>query len=256
MSFRPLTRRMALGTFIGTAALLSRAIRPHGARATTPLRIGMIGSGHVGETLGRLWTHAGHQVMFSARDMEGPKRLAREMFPLARAGTPPEAARFGDVIVLAVPYGALPQLAHALGGYAADKVILDATNPYSWRDGKIARVAMKQGAGITTRDLFPDSAVVRGLNSEDMTTIAAQAWRKPPRLGIPLAGDSRAALQVAQGLVWDAGLDPVIVGPLALAGEFQPGGAAFEAATTAANLRRMLNLPPDTQSASGGSGNG
>ncbi|MCJ8352667.1 NADPH-dependent F420 reductase [Novacetimonas hansenii] len=247
MSSSPLTRRMALGTLAGIATLLSPLARARRGHATAPMRIGMIGSGHVGETLGRLWTHAGHQVMFSARGMDAPKRLARKMFPLARAGTPADSALFGDVIVLAVPYGALPQLAQTLGRNTEDKVILDVTNPYSWRDGGIARLAMQQGAGITTRDLFPNSAVVRGLNSEDMTTIAAQAWRRPPRLGIPLAGDSRAALETVQGLIWDAGMDPVIVGPLTTAREFQPGGPAFEAATTAAHLREILNLPAATQ---------
>jgi 8-hydroxy-5-deazaflavin:NADPH oxidoreductase len=79
-----------------------------------PMKIGMIGSGNVGSALGRVWARAGHRVMFSSRHLENDQRLAAEIGANARAGTPAEAAAFGEVLVFAVPYGALPELGRSL----------------------------------------------------------------------------------------------------------------------------------------------
>ncbi|WP_130730112.1 NADPH-dependent F420 reductase [Komagataeibacter xylinus] len=233
------TRRECLAAL--AASLLPLAV-PGMAHAGRPLRIGMIGAGHVGTTLGRLWTRAGHQVMFSALEHKEAEKRASEFYPLARAGTVQEAAKFGDAVVLAVPYGALPQLGHTIGSIVGAKPLIDVTNPYGWRDGKIGRLALRNGAGITTQSLFPAASVVRAFNSEDMTTLAAQTWRRPPRLALPMAGDVIQALYVAGWLIHDAGFDPVMAGPLSTASLFQPGGPAFEAQMNATDLRHLLGV--------------
>ncbi|GAN88624.1 NAD(P)-binding domain-containing protein [Komagataeibacter intermedius] len=234
-----LTRRQSL--FAALGALIPASL-PGAAHARRPLRIGMIGSGHVGSTLGHLWCRAGHQVMFSDIHKGAAKKLASELYPLARDGTPQEAARFGDAVVLAVPYGALPQLRHDIGSIVGTKPLIDPSNPYGWRDGKIGRLALAKGAGVTTQAMFPQASVVRAFNSEDMTTLEAEAFRTPPRLALPMAGDVVQALYVAGWLIHDAGFDPVTVGPLSTAKLFQPGGPGFEARMNATDLRNLLGV--------------
>ncbi|MBB2178161.1 NADPH-dependent F420 reductase [Gluconacetobacter tumulicola] len=233
---RPVHRRTLLA---GVCALLPARL----AVAAQPLRIGTIGAGHVGSTLAGLWLRAGHPVMLSASDIGSARSAAEALGANAQAGTPQDAARFGDVVLLAVPYGALPGLGASLHGVLAGKIVIDACNPYPWRDGDIARTARQQGAGILTQSLFPGAHVVRAFNSEDMSTIQAEAHRTPPLLGIPYAGDDPASMRTVGGLIAEAGFDPVAVGPLATARLFQPGSNGFEANLTAPELRTRLGLP-------------
>ena len=102
---------------VGAIALagLSATARAAG-EATGKVKIGIIGSGKIGGTLGGLWVKAGHEVMFSSLDLEHDKALAASLGPNARAGTTREAAAFGEVLLMAVPYGALPQLGRDLAG--------------------------------------------------------------------------------------------------------------------------------------------
>ncbi|MFS3134665.1 NADPH-dependent F420 reductase [Gluconacetobacter sacchari] len=224
----------------GLGALLPARL----ALAAQPLRIGTIGAGHVGSTLAGLWLRAGHPVMLSAGDIGSARSAAQALGGGAQAGTPQEAARFGDVVLLAVPYGVLPDVAAELRGSLAGKTVIDACNPYPWRDGDIARQARQRGAGVVTQSFFPGAHVVRAFNSEDMSTIGAEAHRPPPLLGIPYAGDDPAAMRTVGGLIAEAGFDPVAAGPLANARLFQPGSAGFEARLTAPELRARLGLPP------------
>src|SRR5262245_56823875 len=83
-----------------------------------PMKIGVIGSGRIGSTIGGLWVKAGHEVMFSDRDPEQVKRaidglgleLKPELKSKARAGSVHDAASFGDAVLIAVPYAALPAI--------------------------------------------------------------------------------------------------------------------------------------------------
>src|SRR5687768_11630989 len=117
------------------------------ADESKPMKIGMIGSGNVGSALGRAWARAGHPVMFSSRHLEDDQRLAADIGANARAGTPRESAEFGEVLVFAVPYGALPELGQALRESIQGKVVIDACNPFPRRDGEIAERARETGAG-------------------------------------------------------------------------------------------------------------
>ena len=99
-----LNRRTLLraGSFAGVALAAGLSRR---AFAETPLKIGIIGSGHIGSTLGTLLVKSGHPVMFSSRHPEQLKHLVQGR-RLAKAGTVADAVAFGDVVLLAVPYGA------------------------------------------------------------------------------------------------------------------------------------------------------
>src|SRR5271169_5784560 len=129
------------------------------------LKIGIIGSGHVGSALGGVWAKAGNEVMFSSRSLDNDKKLAAEVGANARAGTPQEAAAFGQVILFAVPYSAFPELAKSLGDSLKGKVVINASNPFPQRDGEIANQAREEGAGLFDAHLMPGALVVRAFNS-------------------------------------------------------------------------------------------
>ena len=109
---------------------------PSGASAqsatTSPMKIGVIGSGNIGSAVGTLWVKAGHQVLFSSRHPENLKQLIDALGPLARAGTVDEALSFGEVMFIGVPYGAYPQIAKDYGKQFAGKIVLDAGSASRW----------------------------------------------------------------------------------------------------------------------------
>ncbi len=113
-------RRRLLAASGGLA--LAGALNLSPARAQTTggakLPVGVIGSGHIGGTIGGLWVKAGHPVLFSSRHPEELKDLVAGLGPLARAGTVAQAIAFSDVLFIAVPYGALPRLGQDYAGRA------------------------------------------------------------------------------------------------------------------------------------------
>jgi predicted dinucleotide-binding enzyme len=198
----------------GLAALAAVSLAVHAGMAGAapadgaPLKIGIIGTGHIGGTLAKLWVAAGHEVLISSRHPEQLRPLAQSLGPKARVGTPREAALFGDVFLESVPYGALPQLGQDLKAELAGKIVLDTANPYPQRDGDMALEVRRAGEPIA----------------------------------IPLAGDDAQALAVAQRLVRDAGFEPVVVGPLSRAREFDVGTPVYTRLMTAPQLRQALGV--------------
>ena len=230
-----------------TAASLLLCALPNGTRAADArkgLKIGVIGSGRVGGTIGALWVKAGHEVMFSSLDIEHDRKLAAGIGAGARAGTPKEAAAFGEVLFFAVPYAALPGLGRDLAAEIKGKIVLDASNPVPGRDGAMAREALAKGTGVASSEFLPGARIVRAYNEVGYTRMRDDAHRAGERLGIPLAGDDAQALKTAVRLVQDAGHEPVVVGGLARAREFDYGTPVFGRPMTAAELRRALGLKP------------
>lgn len=204
------------------------------------LKIGVIGSGRIGSTFGRLWAKAGHEVMFSDRDPEQVKRAIEGLGPLARAGSVPEAAAFGDVVMIAVPYGALPAVREQVGDRLKGKVVIDPNNPVPSRDGELGAQAREKGAGLSTAALLPGARVVRAFNSWGYATMAREAHRPPPRMAIPVAADDAEALKIGMRLVADAGFDPVAAGSLADSKAFDLGSPVSGRVLTADELRKAL----------------
>lgn len=204
------------------------------------LKIGIIGTGQIGGALARLWVAAGHEVLMSSRHPDELKPLAKELGPRARVGTPREAAAFGDVVLVSVPYKALPELGRDLKAELAGKIVLDTCNPYPERDGDMAIAARLKGTGVADPEFLPGTRLVRAFNAIYADNLPLEAHRKPPLVGIPIAGDAPEALKIAQRLVTDAGFDPVVVGGLARAREFDVGTPVYTKLMTAAELRKAL----------------
>ena len=96
------------------------------------------------------------------------------------------------------------------------------------------------GSGLGTQAHLPGSRVVRAFNTVYYKTLEKEAHRAGDQVGIPLAGDDGAALEIAAGLVRDAGFDPVIVGGLAEAGRFDVGTAVYNSGKSGAEVRAAL----------------
>jgi 8-hydroxy-5-deazaflavin:NADPH oxidoreductase len=240
------SRRALLGG--GGALTLAMAARPWRALAEATagakLRIGAIGSGHIGGTIGGLWVKAGHPVLFSSRHPDELKDLVAGLGPLARAGTVAEAIAFGDALLIAVPYAALPQLGQDYGQALKGKIVLDACNAVPARDGAIVEEVERDGIGATSQKYLPGARLVRAFNTLSYTIFAREAHRADPKLAVPIAGDDAEAVRVAAGLVRNAGFEPVVVGTLADARRFQRGAPGYGQEVTAAELKQKLSLAP------------
>jgi predicted dinucleotide-binding enzyme len=243
---------------LAAAALAALATVTLGASAVTspaparaPLKIGIIGAGEIGGTLAKLWAQAGHEVLVSSRHPERLATLVAAIGSRARAGTPREAALFGEVVLISVPYGALPQVGHDLAAELKGKIVLDTGNPYPQRDGDMALAARRKGTGAASAEFLPGVRLVRAFNAINSGDLAGEAHRRGELYAIPLAGDDPEALATAQRLVRDAGFEPVVVGGLARAREFDVGTAVYTRLMTAPQLRRALGLSAP-QAAGGG----
>jgi predicted dinucleotide-binding enzyme len=189
---------------------------------------GFIGSGNIGTTVAGLAVAAGHEVVMS--NSRGPETLAgvvADLGPHARAATPAEAARAGDVVVVTIPLGHYRQVpAEELGG----KVVIDTMNYYPQRDGNIA--ALDDESTTSSEVLqahLPGSRVVKGFNNIYFQHLAAlpRAAGAPDRSALAIAGDDQAAKKLVSELLDQIGYDTVDLGPLSEGWRTQPDTAAY-----------------------------
>ncbi len=234
----PRAARVAVAASL-LAALLGTASAQTAAKH---YKIGVIGAGHVGGTLGTLWAKAGDDVIFASRHPEALKDLAAQAGPHAKTGTPAEAIAGADVVLIAIPYKAMPDFAKENAAAMKGKVVFDASNAVAARDGAIVDEVKAKGIGAYTAGLLPDTHVVRGFNAISYKDMAADG-NKPDPIAIPLAGDDPQALAVGEDLVRQAGFAPVVV-PLNRAGEFGPGLKLGAGAFTVAEWKAKLGLKP------------
>jgi predicted dinucleotide-binding enzyme len=214
----------AAGAAAGLAGLSGLPFMARIAHAAgEKMKIGVIGSGRIGGTLGGVWVKAGHEVMFSSRTLENDRKLAASLGPNARAGTPREAAAFGDVLLMAVPYRALPEVGKELGELIKGKIVIDASNPILARDGDIAKWAREKGAGLASQELLPGARIVRAFNAIGYARMGSAHEQKGERMGMPVASDDQKAFAVAAPLIRQIGYEPVLIGGLAMGRHLIPG---------------------------------
>lgn len=205
-----------------------------------PVKIGIIGTGKIGGALARHWANAGHELVISSRHPEELEPLAGELGDRVRTGTPQEAAAFGEVILVSVPYAATPQIGEDYAEELKGKVILDTGNPFERRDGAMARTALDKGVGRASADFLKGARVVRAYNCIPAASLLNDTDRKPARIAIPIAGDDAAALEVAKRLVSDSGFDPVVIGDLESSRLFELGQPLARGQFTADEMRQKL----------------
>jgi predicted dinucleotide-binding enzyme len=208
------------------------------------MKIGIIGAGNIGGTLGRHWVEAGCQVRFGVRDAEKIKPLLDDLRAGAGALSPVDAAEWGEAVVFAGPYGAWPEFARDAAAVLAGKVLIDAANPYPARDGAIvdAIAASRLGSGAYTQSLLPGARVVKAFNTIYWVDLRDKAHHPGALLAMPIAGDDADAVATAASLATEAGFDPVVVGGLDRSGDLDPGGAIYAKSFTAAQVRAALSF--------------
>jgi len=168
-------------------------------------------------------------------------RALTERLPGARGGTSAEAVAFADVVLLSVPYAAMPDIARELGSALAGKIVIDTGNPLPARDGPMAEAALATGSGLATAGFLPGARIARAFNVINFAQMRLQAHRPGERIATMIAASDPEARAAAERLAGDAGFDPVVVGDLASAARFELGSPPA-GVRTAAEIRAILGL--------------
>jgi predicted dinucleotide-binding enzyme len=197
----------------------------------------------MGSTLAELWHRAGHRVFLSSRHPEQLQDVINRLGEGALSGDVRQAASFGEVVALCVPYRELRGIGEELYNELLGKTVIDTSNPLPERDGPIADEAREVGTGHHSHKLLPGCDLVRAFNTLSFEQLAREAHRDGERAGIPVAGETEEAVQTVASLVEHAGFEPVIVGGLKDARFFDPGTPVFNRVMTASELRSALGLP-------------
>jgi predicted dinucleotide-binding enzyme len=202
------------------------------------MKIGVIGAGHIGGTLAARLVPAGHEVAIS--NSRGPETLQGAVDG-ARPMTVEDAARFGEAVVVSIPFGRYCEVpADAVDG----KLVIDTNNYYPQRDGHFPEL---DDGSTTSSELLqahlPDARVVKAFNAISWTNLrdAGRPPGDPERLGIPLSGDDEQAKRTVAELIDEIGFDPVDAGTLAQGGrKHQVGAPAYGKGLPTAELRSRL----------------
>jgi predicted dinucleotide-binding enzyme len=207
------------------------------------MKIGILGSGRIGGTAARLFATAGHDVAVSnSRGAESLCELVQSIGPQARATTIDEAAAFGDVVLLAVPWRtpeALPKPELVEG-----KIVIDAMNPYS-PTSQVMDLGKSTSSQIVAQRL-PGARLVKAFNTMYFETLrtGGRASRQD-RLVLFVAGDDREAKAVVSRLIEDIGFTPVDTGSLLEGGRLQqPGSPIYNKPMTVEQARSILSTMP------------
>jgi len=187
------------------------------------MRIGILGSGLMGGKLGTLFARAGHDVVFSyARQRAKLEGLARAAGGKARAGTPAEAVKDADAVLLAIHWSRLDDVLHQTGDLSG-KVVVSCSLPMSEDDSDLVIAHTSSGAEeLAKRN--PRAHVVLAFNTvpSEVLLDVFDARNKDPRPSLAYCGDSERAKTVAAELIRDVGFDPVDAGPLKIARYMEP----------------------------------
>jgi hypothetical protein len=246
--FNPTVSRRGLITALTATAMVAAIYIAggsiHTARAAdAPVKIGIIGAGRVGSALAKLWVQAGHPVMLSSRHPDALRPLAQTLGPLASVGTPAQAAAYGEVVLVSVPYEALPEVGKEVGTALQGKVVLETGNPFPPGSPLQVQTAQQGGTGVASAKALPGTLLVRAFNKLPFAQLPELAHRSGSLVAVPIAADDPHAVAVAEQLVRDAGFEAVLVGPLATAKRFDMGAELSRDPMNASEMRQALNLP-------------
>lgn len=187
------------------------------------MRIGILGSGLMGAKLGTIFARAGHEVVFSyARSKDKLKKLVREATGKARAGTPADAAKNADALLLAVHWSRIDDVLKQAGDLSG-KVIVTCSLPMDAGNTKLIISTTTSGAEELAKKV-PRADVVCAFNTVPSEVLFGvyEAKRKKDRPSLVYCGNNQKGKDVATRLVRDVGFDPVDAGPLKIARYTEP----------------------------------
>jgi 8-hydroxy-5-deazaflavin:NADPH oxidoreductase len=187
------------------------------------MRVGILGSGLMGGKLGTLFARAGHDVVFSyARSEQKLRWLAREAGKNARHGSPGEAARDADALLLAVHWSRVDDVLKQAGNLSG-KVIVSCSLPMNADDTDLVVAHTSSGAEVLAKKV-PRARVVAAFGTVPSEVLfdVFEARRRAKRPSLLYCGDDASARKVAVELIHDVGFDPVDAGPLRIARYTEP----------------------------------
>jgi 8-hydroxy-5-deazaflavin:NADPH oxidoreductase len=187
------------------------------------MRVGVLGSGLMGGKLGTIFARAGHEVVFSyARSRKKLETLAREAGAKARAGTPGEAARDGEALLLAVHWSRMDDVLKQAGDLSG-KVIVSCSLPMNPDDTGLVLGLTSSGAEELARKVREAQVVSAfGTVPSEVLFGVFEARRQRNRPSMVYCGDEQSAKDLTAELIRDVGFDPVDAGPLRIARYLEP----------------------------------
>ncbi|HMH05766.1 MAG TPA: NADPH-dependent F420 reductase [Terriglobales bacterium] len=203
--------------------MAAKGYRTKGSARKSSMRIGVLGSGLMGAKLGTIFARAGHEVVFSyARSNDKLKRLARDAQGSALAGTPDEAAKEADALLLAVHWSRIDDVLKQAGDLAG-KVIVTCSLPMDAGNTQLI-VGHNSSGAEELANKVPGAQMVSAFNTVPSEVLFGvfEARRKSMRPSLVYCGDDKSAKDVAARLIHDAGFDPVDCGPLRIARYTEP----------------------------------
>jgi len=205
------------------------------------MRIGVIGAGHIGGTAAKLFVKAGYEV--AVANSRGPSSLTSlvdSLGPKARAASPEEAVKFGEVVLLAIPWRRKEELPP--GELFAGKIIIDAMNPYS-SIGRIVDLGKSTSSEEVAKQM-PKARFVKAFNTLGWKTLETGSRPTDPpqdRLAIFIAGDDREAKAVVAKLIEGIGFASIDTGSLREGGRRQePGSPIYGRPLTGRQAREII----------------
>ncbi|GAA3705821.1 NAD(P)-binding domain-containing protein [Sphingomonas cynarae] len=205
------------------------------------MKIGIIGAGNIGASLAQILAKAGHDVKLA--NSKAPETLREVVDGTAiDAVTRENAVKNVDVIILSVPFARNPELAPVLADVPASVIIVDTSNYYPARDGRIEEVDEGKPETVWSSEQM-GRPLVKAWNALLSFTLdeAGSETGSTSRLAIPIAGDDEAAKSVVSRLVDDTGFDAVDAGPISESWRFQPGAPAYCTELNAVGLAKALS---------------
>ena len=177
------------------------------------MKIGIIGAGDVGATLGKSWARKGHQIMFGVRNTQSPKvsNLLKSSNANLKVGSVSEAASFSDVIILAIPWSAVNQII-GIAGDLAGKLLVDTTNPFT-SDLKGMVIEPSTSAAEEIAKLAPKSKVVKAFNTIGIKVLNNMIFGTN-KADVFICGSDLKSRTTVKKLATDLGFEVVDIGPL------------------------------------------
>lgn len=205
------------------------------------MKIGIIGAGSIGSLYARFWSDKGHEVMLSSRN---PGKIAEAAQAIgATSGTVQEAAKFGDVILLAINYWTLDEALTAIREHVSGKLVIDATNPLEYGpDGDIQRVIPEDSlAAEVMADHLPNARIAKSLTSLWSGHIENHADLTNPTIAMPFVAAHPDDHATVAELIKDAGLVPVDLGGLAQSRPLDPPSEIWNVVLTSEEMNARLS---------------
>lgn len=208
------------------------------------MKIGIIGSGNIGGTLGKHWAKAGHNVLFSSRHPAELNSLVKEAGENAQAQSVTDVFEANaDVYLLAVPFKAIDKLSELYAGEYGNKIIIDATNPYPERDGEMAQEVRdtNYNASEYTAMKFGTAKTAKAFNTIKAEHLRDYAFRDNEKLTIPYAAQDLESRNIVKQLIEDIGFDTLFIGGLSDTKIMDPDQALYGKSLNKSSLKELVN---------------